>query len=108
MFKISNTTMSIIRGDSGEFLVNVTDDEGQDYTFEEGDILTFTVKKNTNTSDYLIQKTSTSGLFEIEPSDTNRLRYGSYKYDVQFSKENGYVDTIIGPADFIVLEEVTF
>lgn len=116
MFKINtNGSMEIIRGDSAAFDVTVydTDEETGEkiiYTLNPGDTLTFTVKKNTKTTEVLIQKIAEGELntITINPEDTNELGYGSYKYDIQFTRADGYVDTIIPPTIFKVSEEVTF
>lgn len=100
----------MIRGDTVEFniIVQQLDENGNisEYTLEEGDVLTFTVKKNTKTKEPLIQKTGVH--ITILPEDTQDLDYKTYKYDVQLTMANGTVDTIIPPSDFIVQDEVTW
>lgn len=118
MFTINNdNSMEIVRGDSGsfEFTVNEIDPDGHmsPYVLAEGDVLTFTVKKSTNDNKPIIQKiglpVSTSAVaFTIEPEDTAELRYGRYYYDIEFTRNDGYVDTLIRPSAFIIGEEVTF
>ena len=44
----------------------------------------------------------------VLPEDTHELPYKIYKYDVQLTLADGFVDTIIPPTDFIVKEEVTW
>lgn len=112
MYKIDDDgTFEIIRGDSAEFdiYLPILDEEGQiidEYTLQEGDVLLFTVKKNTKTKDIIMQKSGQH--IEIVPSDTHNLSYGNYAYDVQLTYNNGFVDTVIPPTKFIVCEEVTF
>lgn len=73
----------------------------------------FTVKKNTRAFSYLIRKTIDDMTFDeggnyhftIEPSDTNRLSYGEYVFDLEIIA--GYKQTI-AKSKFIVGEEVTF
>lgn len=98
--------ISMIRGDTAEFDIELIDDEGDVYVLVPGDVITFTVKKNTSSSDVLIQKEGPH--ISIEPEDTSSLAYGSYKYDVQFTAANGSVDTVIPPTTFKILEEVTW
>ena len=99
-------TITITRGDSASFHIDIVDASGTEYVLQDGDIVTFTVKKSTKTEDILIQKTGQD--VEIEHEDTADLRYGTYAYDVQLTYANGHIDTFIGPADFVLTEEVTF
>ena len=108
MFKISGNTISITRGDTGIFSLNIKNASGQDYDFSSDTVL-LTVKKDTFTTDKVFQKTVTYGEnITIAPSDTANLNYGEYVYDVQLTTAGGIVDTVIPPSKFIVREEVTF
>ena len=111
MFKIdpAENSMKLIRGDSAEFDIGVYIGEGeqeQEYTLQEGDVLSFTVKEDTETEEALLQKTGTH--VSILPEDTADWNYGEYVYDVELKFANGTTDTIIEPTTFSVLEEVTF
>lgn len=99
-------TITLTRGDYASFHIDIEDATGGEYTPQTGDVVTFTVKKNTKTEEVLIQKTGQD--IEIEHEDTAELRYGTYAYDVQLTYANGHIDTFIGPADFVLTEEVTF
>lgn len=77
-----------------------------EYELQKDDTLIFTVKRNTKKKDYIFQKRGRE-IF-IESDDTSGMKYGKYKYDVQWSNAKGEVDTIILPTDFIVREEVTW
>lgn len=107
VFAIENKTIKITRGDSAVFTLDVKQNgEEYDYTNDE---VKFTVKKNTNTDEILIQKTAHYGEdVMLEPEDTENLPYGDYVYDVQLKTDGGFVDTIITPSKFTVLPEVTF
>lgn len=98
--------ISMIRGDTAEFDIELIDDEGDVYELVPGDVITFTVKKNTLSSDVLIQKEGPH--ISILPEDTSGMAYGTYKYDVQFTSSGGSVDTVIPPTTFKLLEEVTW
>ena len=76
------------------------------YEMQEGDSLIFTVKKSENDKDSLIQKIGP--YIHLEPEDTELLAYGRYRYDVQFTDANGFVDTVIEPSNFRVKKEVTW
>lgn len=110
MYRVDDDgTIEMIRGDTAEFDITITTEvDGQviPYELQEGDILTFTVKKSTKVADVLIQKFGDH--ITIEPEDTEELKYGGYKYDVQLTFANGKVDTIIPPNNFILNEEVTW
>lgn len=102
--------ITMIRGDTVEFdiVVQQLDAQGNitEYTLEEGDVLTFTVKKNTKTKESLIQKQGVH--ITILPEDTQDLDYKTYKYDVQLTMADGKVDTIIPPSNFVIKDEVTW
>lgn len=106
MFSIDGNTISITRGDTGKFDIELKNIDGTEYEPQEGDVVTFTVKKGTSEEEILIQKTGLS--IEIEPADTAELTYGTYKYDIQVTFANGEVCTVITPNDFKVKDEVTF
>lgn len=110
MFKINpDNSMEIVRGDSAEFDVSLYVGEGEqaeEYTLQEGDVVTFTVKTDTETEDVLLQKTGAH--INILPEDTEGWPYGDYVFDVELKFANGGIDTVVKPNTFSVLEEVTF
>lgn len=106
MFSINGNTIKITRGDTGVFSFDVMN-EGTPYDYSNDTVL-FTVKQNTYTPDFLIQKQIRYGEnVTISPADTENLVYGEYVYDIQLTTGN-FVDTVIPPSKFIVLPEVTF
>lgn len=106
MFTIRNNVITIIRGDTGKFTINILDIHKSAYSLEPGDSILFTVKKDTSdTAEILIQKSGTE--IVLEPSDTKEIPYGVYKYDVEVTLANGDVNTIIPASDFIIMGEVT-
>lgn len=106
----SDGSIRLTRGDTARFQVSVQNDlTGDEYAIQEGDILVLTVKKTVNDEDYLIRKKITGGTnFHISPSDTSEMSFGSYVYDVELTTADGDVYTIIGPATFEVLSEVSY
>lgn len=118
MYKIhDDNRIDIIRGDSANFdiYLPIYNDEGEiigEYELQPGDTLLFTVKKNTKTETILFQKSGQN--ISINPSDTEEAPYGKYYYDVELtyaleSEEiEPYVDTVIPPTEFRILDEVTF
>lgn len=108
MFKVDNNNISMIRGDSGVFTITITDTAGNDVALTDGDVLTFTLRRTPRSPTIVLQKTITDGTLTINPSDTQDMPFGSYVYDVELKRADGYTDTIIPPHEFCILEEVTY
>ena len=110
MLKIDeNNNITLTRGDSASINVGLKNPDGTDYNLQSGDVLLFTVKYNCITEDIIIQKDiSSDAVINLIPSDTNTLLYGVYFYDVQLTKADGSVNTVIPPRDFTIDKEVTF
>lgn len=107
MFEIlSNGKMRIVRGDTGEFYVEIFKLDGSLYELQEGDEVVFTVKNKAMEGVDLIRKFGP--YIRINPADTSRLSFGKYQYDVQVQLADGTVDTIIPKNIFEVMEEVTW
>lgn len=110
MFSINGTTISLTRGDTLCLNVELTKD-GEGYTPATSDRIRFTMKKSTADNIPLIQKvvypdSYNKIMVEITPADTKPLAFGTYKYDMEITDENGRVYTfVIG--DFKVTEEVS-
>ncbi len=95
------------------FIVNNPDGTKADIDFTE---VYFTVKKTSKDHSYQFQeRLSTGGItkidlgeyqLKIEPEDTSSMKYGNYKFDVQFVYEDQLKETFVG--DFILTEEITF
>ena len=103
----------MIRGDSEEIKVSCRDESRIDVPLVEGDIVYFTVKRNTNTEEKILQKIVTEfiegvALITIFPKDTRELKTGAYYYDIQLNRANGTVKTIIPPSRFTINAEVTY
>ena len=108
------TDIAMTRGDTKYFTVGIIDEAGEKIPFEVGDIVYITVKSDVNTNRITIQKIieefNLDGEAEvlIEPEDTRLLQFKDYVYDVQYTKSNGEVITIIKPSKFTILPEVTY
>lgn len=73
------------------------------------------IKASTKTNDYLVQKKLSDGTitlgddfyyhFQIEPEDTNDLKYGTYPFDFELVGQ-GFKQTTVGR--LVLTEEVTF
>lgn len=110
MFSINGSTISLTRGDTLCLNVELTKDY-ETYTPEPTDVVTFSLKKNFTDNIHLISKSVVPNseheiVIEITPSDTKKLSFGKYKYDMQIKDANERVYTFI-VGDFILTEEVT-
>ena len=109
MFTIDKETnqMTIVMKDTASF-----DIAFDNYYLVTGDKVTFTVAKEKESQDPLIQKELTEfagGRARIQlSSDETDLPKGSYYYDIQVDTGDGRIDTVVGPAKFKVLEGVTY
>lgn len=104
---INGENISLTRGDSLILHVDVTQNF-EPYVPQEGDVIRFALKKNSNDQEVLILKNVDLDSMQliIEPEDTKSLPYGTYKYDIELTTVGGFVDTFIGPANFKITEEV--
>ena len=106
---INGTNISMTRGDTESMTVTLDDGIG----FVEGDIIELTVRVNPSSSNVELYKKVTEfdegkARIEIRSEDTEGLVFRSYVYDVQLTRANGGVCTIIKPAIFEILPEVTY
>ncbi len=106
-FRLKGNNIEITRGDTGtlRFVPN-------NYEFIYGDILYFTVKRDSDDEEYLFQKKITSfidneAVIIIKPEDTSSLEYDTYFYDIQIDTVDGTVNTVIEKSKFKVKEEIT-
>ena len=109
MFTIDNDTnaMTIIKKDTASFDVAL-----DNYNLEAGDSVTFTVSKQVEEEEPILQKTVTDfvdgiATVKLTKEDTN-IEIGTYLYDIQIDTQDGRVDTVIGPAKFTVKGGVTY
>ena len=110
---VEGTNISMIKGDTEVIEVSCRDIEGNPVPFENGDKVYLTVKTSTNTAEKILQKVVTDFIdgiacIEIQPKDTKELLCRAYVYDIQLTRADGSVKTIIPPSSFIVRGEVTY
>lgn len=106
LYGTDNKNIRMTRGDSELISVN-------GLSLELGDIIYLTVKEHQNTSSIAFQKkvtefTNGNALITILPEDTKKLQFRKYVYDIQLTKSDGMVTTIIKPHDFVIEGEVTY
>lgn len=109
MFTIDNDTnaMTIIKKDTASFDVAL-----DNYNLEDGDSVTFTISRQVEEEEPILQKTVTDfvdgiATVKLTKEDTN-IEIGTYLYDIQIDTQDGRVDTVIGPAKFTVKGGVTY
>lgn len=100
--------VTVTRGDTLHLEISLQDQDGQEYILQDGDKLVFTLKKNVNTKEIVLQKDIIANKFTISHMDTAILSYGTYVYDIQLTQSNGDVTTVIKPSKFIITEEVNY
>lgn len=109
MFTIDNDTnaMTIIKKDTASFDVAL-----DNYNLETGDSVTFTISKQVEEEEPILQKTVTDfvdgiATVKLTKEDTN-IEVGTYLYDIQIDTSDGRTDTVVGPAKFTVKGGVTY
>lgn len=105
--KSFDNLIEFVRGDSQIFTIDITDEEGNEYEWQDGDFAIFTVKQNYKQERVLLKKAMTTPMFKLEPEDTKSMEIGSYDYDIQLTQEDGTVTTIVPLNRFTLLPEVT-
>lgn len=106
MYAINGNDITLTKGDSFYLNVNLTDAEGHPYEPQEGDVITFTLKKSALEDTHIIQKTvptDTMTLY-LQPSET-KIAVGSYVYDIEINKQ-GDIYTFIPMSKFTITAEV--
>lgn len=109
MLKIEGKTITLTRGDSAKIDLEIKDAQGNTYTPQAGDIISFVMKASYQSQDALIEKIIPTNTLELvlAPQDTATLPFGGYVYDIELiSAGGGDVDTFIDKGTFIVSEEV--
>jgi hypothetical protein len=108
MLRVKNNEIYLTRGDTASFTLDIVDDTGAKYEITDDDQVLFTVKRSTSDTAVILQKAVVDKTITIKPAETAGLPYGTYYYDVQLSRPDGFVATVITPTPFIICEEVTF
>lgn len=105
MFQINKIgKMFLTRGDSCEFSIQLYKEDGTPFEPEVDDIVLFSIKKNINTVEPLIEKKGL--IIHIESEDTRNLPIGIYYYDVKVLFGDGSVQTAIPSNLFEITQNV--
>lgn len=105
---IQGTSIRLTRGDTFRTQVIIRDKEtGDEYEMQEGDTLRFRCVKSAGASEELIEKPidASTLVLDLAPSDTSNLKFGDYFYDIELTKANGDVDTVIAEARITIAPE---
>lgn len=109
---IQGTNLQMIRGDSESLIIEIEEADSTPYEFQDGDTIYFTVKQRASSKEKVLQKIvkifpGNQAIIEINPKDTSSLGFRKYVYDIQLTKANGRVTTVVPLSSFDVMEEVT-
>lgn len=102
----------IVRGTTNSFSVAITDENGDNYELESGEVLRFGVKAKPEDPQYIISKEMTEANadgeyeFTIEVSDTSDLPFKTYSYDIGLQSGEDYYN-VIPTSDFVVAKNIT-
>lgn len=110
---ITGTNIAMVRGDSESLTIRLVDDTGTQVSFVSGDTVYFTVREALGDTTTTLQKVITAfvsgeAVVQINPSDTSSLFFKTYVYDIQWTRADGQVKTIVPASDFEILAEVTY
>ena len=111
--EIQGYNITMIRGDTETIKVSCKDAQGVNVPLKDGDTLYFTVKTSISTEEKVMQKVITEftdgiAYINISPDDTKSLSFRTYYYDIQLTRADGTVKTIIPPSKFTIKGEVTY
>lgn len=106
--------IEFIRGDTKPLKFQIKDNAGNVIKMEDNEELIFTVKKNYNTKDFVLQKKLSEGditykdgyyFIILTHEDTANLKYGTYVYDIQLMSSDIVSTLILGT--ITLTQEVT-
>ena len=117
--EIINYDVYMRKGDTEAVNVNVTGVDGEKVDLVDGDIIHLTIKLRDSDTNKILQKSVTEfvngeALITIYPEDTKELDIRSYVYDIQLTRGNRYIKTIVPPLatdplpKWVIRPEVTY
>lgn len=104
---IKGTNISMVRGDSETLTVTCSE------PFSARDSVTLTVREDVE-SPIVFQKTVTAfgpegeAVIDFDHEDTEGLDFGNYVYDIQLTRADGTVTTLVKVSRLTLEEEVTY
>lgn len=106
MVKVQGTNIYMTRGDTATINLSIKDNRKEEYELVEGDVVVFSVKREIEDKNYVLQKAFIDKQIVIEHEDTKNLDFGKYVYDIQVTFSDGKVSTIITPSELHLESEV--
>lgn len=110
MFEVNEQTnqITLVRGDTLVIDLAIETISENSYIPDPGDKIYFALKTTFGERfPLLVKQIPTDTLvLTLEPSDTKKLPFGDYIYDIEVQLNDGYVDTIINGAKFTLAKEV--
>ncbi len=106
--------IEFIRGDTKPLKFQVKDSKGNLLKMDSNDELIFTIKKNYNTKNVILQKKLSDGsiyyksgyyFITLAHEDTANLKYGTYVYDIQLMSDEIVSTLVLGTIS--LTQEVT-
>lgn len=107
MLKIEDGNIYLTRGDSAILEITIKDEEGNNWTPQEGDKVVFAMKKAAINPNVLLRIEATAGDTDIilVPENTKDLTIGQYIYDIHVELSGGDIYTVISDKIFEVGKE---
>lgn len=106
--------INIIRGTTNDLSLSIEDENGEQYTLQDGEKIIFGVKSNAENSDYDIVKTLTSAdmvdnayTIKLIPDDTLGLPFGQYYFDIGLQTADGDYYMVVPCDEFCVCKAIT-
>lgn len=111
--RVYGRDVSMIRGDTEAIRVSVKEQYGDQILLGDGDTIYFTIKEHSRSEVNLVQKVVNEfvegeAIIKIDPADTKDLEFKTYYYDIQLTRANGDVKTIIPASKFKIESEITY
>lgn len=109
MLVIEDSTIMLTRGNSAVITVDLTYEDGSEYIPEEGDRISFSLRRYASDDESILSINIPIDTLELEidPSHTRSLESGpikgQYRYDMELVTADGFNDTFIDNAEFILL-----
>lgn len=105
-YSISGKIVSLTRGDSFSTPVELVNDDGTPYEMQEGDALRFKMTDVPGGTVLIVKQIPSSTLqLQLDPSDTSALPFGNYFFDIELTRANGLVDTVLPEGQFNITAE---
>lgn len=98
--KVIGTNISMIRGDSETILVSCMDVNDSPIALVNGDLIYFTIKERITSTANVLQKIVSTfqdgkAYISILPNDTKNLYFKKYVYDIQLTRADQSVTTLV-------------